>query len=237
MGLPKIDVPVIDIVLPYTNTKVKIRPFTVKEEKILLFAQNSTIAKEIGDAIRQVITNCIVNDVDILELPAFEVDYLFLKLRSISVNNIIKLKLKDEIDEEVFHDVEVDLEEVELVINKKVKDIVELNDQYNVKLTWPKFGSFESLNNIEEKDALFSLLSTCINSIFSKDNEEVYIFDEYSQQEKQEFLDSLSIANMRDLLTFFTDVPKIQHTIFYENSKGEKSEKTLSGIFDFFTFA
>ena len=101
MGLPKIDVPVIDIVLPYTNTKVKIRPFTVKEEKILLFAQNSTIAKEIGDAIRQVITNCIVNDVDILDLPAFEVDYLFLKLRSISVNNIIKLKLKDEIDEEM----------------------------------------------------------------------------------------------------------------------------------------
>lgn len=242
MSLPKIDVPVFNLELPYSGVKVQYRPFTVKEEKILLFAQQSKDPKQIATAIKQVAQNCIVNKTKLEDMFTFEVDYYFVKLRSVSVNNIVKLKIRDtDNGEEVYYDTTVDLEEVKLVKRKPKNNKVELNDTYSIKLTYPRYGDIESvLSVITDSNAgelTFSLIGQCIESVYSKDGEEVYKLSEYTSEERKEFLESLSSKNFKDIQEFITDIPALEHTIKYVTNNGEEREKVLRGLFDFFTFA
>ena len=94
MALPKIDLPIMEVELPSNGKKVKIRPFTVKEEKILLVAQESDEPAAEMLAIKQILTNCII-DADIEELPVFDMEFLLLKLRSVSVDNKVEFAITD----------------------------------------------------------------------------------------------------------------------------------------------
>jgi len=236
MPLPKIDVPVFYLDLPYSKLKVQYRPFTVKEEKILLFAQQSKDPKQIATAVKQVAENCITNDVKLEDMFTFEVDYFFVKLRSASVNNVIKLKLKE--DEEEFHDVEVDLEEVTLPKPGKDKFIIPLNEEFNMSLNYPRYGSVESVvKMLTEENAsefVFNMMSECIESIYSE--EEVFLMKDYTHEDRKEFLDSLTSKNFKDLQQFISKIPALQHEIKYINNKGEERTRVLRGLFDFFTF-
>lgn len=241
MGLPKIDVPVYNIVLPYSKTKLSYRPFTVKEEKILLFSQTEQDPKQIASSIKQVVQNCIMNDIDISNLPAFEVDYFFLKLRSASINNIVKMKIKDD-DSEEYVDVELDLEEVCLVSSQEVSDKIELNDQYNIKLKYPSFKDVEQTisflgENSTQGDLTVSLIGESIESVYSKDGSEVYKFTDYTREERNEFLESLTTKNFKDIQEFLAAAPVLEYELEYVSSAGEQKSKTLRGLFDFFTFA
>ena len=236
MPLPKIDVPVFYLDLPYSKLKVQYRPFTVKEEKILLFAQQSKDPKQIATAVKQVAENCITNDVRIEDMFTFEVDYFFLKLRSASVNNVIKLKLKE--GEEEFYDVDVDLEEVELPKPSKEKLTIPLNEEYTMSLNYPKYGNVDGvvklLNEDNAAEFLFTMMSECIESIYSED--EMFLMKDYTAEEKKEFLDSLTSKNFKDLQQFISKIPALEHEIKYINDEGQERSRVLRGLFDFFTF-
>lgn len=241
MGLPKIDVPVYTITLPFSKAKIKYRPFTVKEEKLLLFSQTEEDPKQIASSIKQVVQNCIMNDVDMTDLPAFEVDYLFLKLRAVSVNNVVKMKLKDENSDE-YNDVELNLDEVELIVKEQVPDKIEINAQYNMKLRYPSFKNIESVVEIlgegsSRGDFTIGLIGESIESIYSKDGEEVYKFSDYSKQERQEFLESLTSKNFQDIQKFLANAPVLEHTLEYFDRDGNPRTRVLRGLFDFFMFA
>lgn len=242
MSLPKIDVPFFTLDLPYSGLKVQFRPFTVKEEKILLFAQQSQDVRQIAMAIKQVAQNCIVNDVKLEDMFTFEVDFYFVKLRAVSVNNIVKLKIKDVFnEEEVFYDTELNLDEVELLKIKKTNNKIKLNDTYSIKLTYPKYGDIESvisaLTEVNAGELTFSLIGQCIESVYSKDGEEVYLLSEYTQEERKEFLESLSTKNFKDIQDFISDIPALTHEIKYKAKDGEMKSKVLRGLFDFFSYA
>jgi len=242
MSLPKIDVPIFTLDLPYSGVKVQYRPFSVKEEKILLFAQQSKDPRQIALAIKQVAQNCIVNKAKLEQMYTFEVDYYFIKLRSVSVNNVIKLKVRDTYEgEEVYYDAEVNLDEVSLVKKKTKNNKVELNDKYGIKLTYPKYGDIENvlsvISDVNAGELTFSLISECIESVYSNDGEEVYMLNEYTPTERKEFLESLSSKNFKDIQSFISDVPALEHTITYITKDGEERTKVLRGLFDFFTFA
>lgn len=244
MPLPKIDAPTFTIKMPYSGTTVEYRPFTVKEEKILLFAQQARDPKQIAHAIKQVISNCITNDVDLGDLYTFEVDYFFIKLRAVSVNNVIKLKLRDGAEgEEAFYDVEVNLDDVQLTDVNKPKDAdkIPLNDDYIIKLTYPRYKSVESIvSSLNEENAgelTFRLIGECIESIFSKDGEEVYIMKDYTDLEKKEFLDSLTSKNFKDIQEYINDIPALQHEVQFIDAEKKVRSRVLRGLFDFFTFA
>ena len=237
MGLPKIDAPSVDVKLPFTKKSVSLRPYTVKEEKILLFAQSSQESAEISKAINQVLANCIQDDTKVDDLPAFEVDFLFLKLRSISVNNIVKLKVKDEKDgEEIYYDTEVDLENVEINMDRAEDPNIKLNDEYQIKLRYPKFGvlSEMKIDAAQPTEFLFDLIGKCIESIYN--DEDVFIFDDYSDKEQKDFVETLTSKNLAEISNFMQNVPQVEHDIIYD-ADGVSKKKTLRGIYDFFTFA
>lgn len=237
MALPKIDVPVFNLTLPFSEKKLKYRPFTVKEEKILLFGQQSKDPTQIAESVKQVVQNCIMNDVDITDLPSFEVDFLFLKLRAVSVNNVIALKIKDEGDEQ-FYDVEVDLDEVELKGGEH-EGTFKLNNEYNVRLRYPSFKNIESITATQENvgTVTFDLIGETIESIYNEDGSEVFFLKDHSKEERDEFLESLTSKNFQDIQKFLASVPQLRHTVSYEKEDGTVVERELRGLFDFFTFA
>lgn len=241
MALPKIDVPVYELTLPYSKKKLKYRPFTVKEEKLLLFSQTEEDPKQIASSIKQVVQNCVMNNIDITDLPSFEVDFLFLKLRAVSVNNIVNIKVKDdELDE--FCDVEINLDDVQLISKNNVSDKIELTNEYMIKLKFPSFKNIESVVDMvassnQKSDFTIGLITESIESVYSRDGEEVYLFDDYSLAEKTEFLDSLTSKHLKDIQLFLSNIPVLEHEVVYETSTGEKRTRVFRGLFDFFSFA
>ena len=149
--LPKIDAPQFNIELPVSKKSVKVRPFTVKEEKILLFAQQEDQDKSVIDAIMQVVNNCVLDKTEITELSTFELEDLFVKIRAISVNQIITLNVRDEVasteEEPVWNKAEFDLDTIEIKFaSEQVEDKIELNDEYMIKLRYPTYK--QGLKNI-----------------------------------------------------------------------------------------
>lgn len=241
MTLPKIDVPVFSLTLPYSEKKIKYRPFTVKEEKILLFGQQSRDPRQIALAVKQVVQNCIMSEHDIIDLPSFEVDYLFLKLRSVSVNNNVSLKVRDNEDEQ-YYDVEVDLDTVELVSDVEHSGKFELNDTYTVRLRYPTFRSIEEVTAAQQTEAsagqlTFDLVGETIESVFNDDGSEVFFLKDYSRDERAEFLESLSSKNFTEIQKFLSSIPQLRHTVTYTKEDGTTVDRELRGLFDFFTFA
>lgn len=249
MGLPKIDSPEFNVTLPVSKTKIKYRPFKVKEEKLMLIAQQTGETQAISNAIKGVIQNCILNNVDINTLPIFEVEWLFLKIRSTSINNIIDLNLRD-VDYDADHPeedkpnmipVSVDLEEVIIDQPEAVADIINLNDDYNVKLKYPNYDDLEGidLSKITKENSAeyaIDLLAQAIDSVFTPGGGEVFLLKDFSKEEVREFVESLTSKNFKDIQAFLQATPSISYTIEYENYKGEKKTRELRGLIDFFTF-
>jgi hypothetical protein len=241
MPLPKIDVPVFNIELPFTKTKLKFRPFTVKEEKVLLFAQQSKDLKDIADAIKQVVQNCLIDDIDVATLPTFEVEFLFLRIRAQSVDNVIKLKIRESEDSNEWFDADLDLLEVDLKIPEEYKDKIALNDDYSMKLKFPVYGDVEKMQDLdladEPNDIAFELIGESIESVYSNDGDEVHIMSEYDRAERKEFMESLSSKNFADIQAFLSSVPSLEKEITYVNADGKELKRVLRGLSDFFTFA
>lgn len=249
MGLPKIDSPEFNVTLPVSKTKIKYRPFKVKEEKLMLIAQQTGETQAISNAIKGVIQNCILNNVDINTLPIFEVEWLFLRIRSTSINNIVDLNLRD-VDYDADHPdeekpnmipVSVNLEEVEIDQPEKVSDIISLNDEYNVKLKYPNYDDLDGidLSKITKNNSAeyaIDLLAQAIDSVFTPNGGEVFLLKDFNQEEIREFVESLSSKNFKDIQSFLQATPSITYTIEYENYKGEKKTRELRGLIDFFTF-
>ena len=245
--LPKIDTPIFDIELPISKKTIKVRPFTVKEEKILLFAQQEDSDQSVIQSVLQVCNNCVVNDEDISKLATFEVEYLFVKLRALSVNNIIGLNIIDEKrsteEEKVYIKTEINLDDVIIKTNdKKIVDKIRLDDTYQIKLRFPAYAQLDKIDLVpnEEKkagDIAVSLVSSVVESVFNKDGSEVYILDDYSQEEKDEFLSSLSSKNFTQIQEFLSLQPILYLKFEYENEDGDKFERELRGLADFFMLA
>mgnify|MGYP006153367439 FL=1 len=247
MPLPKIDAPVFELTLPVSGTKVTYRPFTVREEKLLLIAQQQQDISAISRAIQQVVQNCVINSVDITTIPTFEVEYLFIMLRSTSINNIIKLQLQDPdftpTDEQQTNiiEVEVNLDNIVVDTSRKAESVLTLNPDYKLKLKFPTYSDFEKISEKDvdddkATDVAFDMIGNSIDSIFTQGGDEVFIFSDYTKDEKREFVESLSSKNFADIQKFLSSSPAVSYTITYNNYAGEEKTRELRGLIDFFTF-
>jgi len=246
--LPKIDTPIFDIELPISKKVIKVKPFTVKEEKLLLFAQQSNSDKSIIESVMQVCNNCLVEDIDVRKLASFELEYLFIKLRAVSINNIIKLNILDEKnsteDAPVYIQTDLNLDDAEIKVNseKEIADRIKLDDTYSIKLRYPAYSQLDAIDMKpnEDKaagDIAVSLISSVIESVYNQDGSEVYVLDDYNQEEKDEFLSSLTSKNFAQIQEFLSLAPVLYLKIKYENEEGDKFERELRGLADFFMLA
>ena len=231
MALPKIDTPVFMIDLPSTKETIRYRPFTVKEEKILLMAAQGGEEKDITNAVEQILTNCILDNIDIKNLATYEIEYLFLNLRSKSVNNIIELKITDEEDENEY-DVTINLDDIKILETER-SNIVEINDTISLVMKDPNYDSVKKMSKKSEEQVMTSMLIDCIDKILVDD--EVILLKDHSKKEQEEFVNSFSSKDMRKLEGYFNSMPKVSHEVSYTREDGTVVKKTIEGLQSFFT--
>jgi len=232
MALPKIDQPLFDVTVPSTGKKIEFRPFLVKEEKILLIAQSSGIDTDIIKAIKQILNLCIVDEFNADTLTTFDLEYLFLKLRAKSVNNIVKLSYRDNEDDEVY-DFEVDLDKIEVEIPKDIDPKIQITDNIGMTMKYPSASITDRLREFEnEVDLMTFFIINCIDTIYTED--EVFLASDYKEKELEEFLDGLTIQSFDKVRQFFEKLPKLYHKIEYKNKLGNDRSIELNTVRDFF---
>ena len=243
MALPKLNVPVYETILPSTDKVIKYRPFLVREEKILLTAMESDDEKLISNAVKQILKNCIQGEMNINELPTFDIEFLFLRLRAKSVGEKITVGLRPypcvQNEGELCKfstEVEINLEEVKVKKNDNHTSKIMIDDNVGVKLKYPDIdlitpdGNKEKLSQV---DLGMSVIKNCIEMIFTK--ETVHERDSFTEEELDEFLDSLNSEQFERIKEFFDTIPKLSHTVEYTcKTCGEEKETTIEGLNSFF---
>ena len=232
MGLPKIQLPLFETKLFSTGEVVKFRPFTVKEEKILLIAQESDDVDQTMLALKQIISNCVYG-VDVDKLPMFELEYLMLQLRSKSVNNIITFNITDP-DTNLPVEIELDIDSISLTVDPKHSKEVAINDDMFLMMRYPRLEEVSMFKNVEEGQTktLFNIMISCIDSIV--DGDSVSSVSDYTPDEIQEFVDSLPGSTIEELKTFFETIPVLRFESKYVNSNGDDKSLVLEGMETFF---
>lgn len=231
--LPKIDVPIFELTLPSSKKKVKYIPFTVKEEKILLIAQEGDTPEERLNAVRQILQNCLIDlGQDVMTLPSFDVIYAFIKIRSKSIGNILELAYKDNEDESI-HRFLVNLDEIEVEFPEGHDNDIRLSENLGIKLDYPTIEDFENYRNSEDHiSAAIELVSSCISMIY--DQNKVYDPKKYSKEDLIAFIESIPSKDFEKLTNFFRTMPTIKHTMTYHNGLGSEKTIVLQSLDDFF---
>ena len=236
MPLPTIVTPSYELNLPSTGKKIKYRPFLVKEEKILILAIESNSMKDISRAIKDVLKSCILTKgVKIDELPTFDIEYLFLNIRSRSIGESIDLVITCPDDNETKVNKQIYIDEIEVKTNEDHNPDIKLDDTYTMRLKYPSLDQFidENFNFDEGKDNSFDIISSCIDMVYS--DEEAWEAKDCTKKELLEFVERLNSSQFKEVEKFFDTMPKISHDIEVENPNTKvKSTVKLEGLASFF---
>ena len=216
MQLPKIQTPIFNIEIPSIKKTKKFRPFLVKEEKILLLAQQGNDS-DLLDAITQIINNCCLEDLNISSLASFDLEYIFLKLRARSVNNLVELKYKDKEDDKIYA-FEVDLDNIDITYDENHTNKIKINDQYTILMKYPGIDLPDEIKTVSQDDVFYKMIVSCIDKIYNEN--EIFLMNEYSFEEAKNFIDNLDVPTFEKIQNFFSTMPKLLHRLEYVNANG-----------------
>jgi hypothetical protein len=232
MALPKIDLPLNKITLPSDDSEVLYRPFTVKEEKILLVAAESKDPMVEMVAIKQVVNNCLI-DKPIEEISMLDLEYIFLKLRSSAVNNTAAFTITDpDTDESI--PLEMDLENMEILRDPNHSKEVRINDDLVLFLKYPNIDDFTKIIDMDAADPLvnYVIMVSCLDTLATED--EVHNFADYTPEDIADFMDNLTGDIIKKISTFFDTMPKLRQEIKYTNSNDDEKVFVIEGMRSFF---
>jgi len=237
MPLPKINTPTYELVLPSNGKKIKYRPFLVREEKILIMALETEDQKQITDAVIQILSACIMTrGVKLNELATFDIEYLFLNVRSKSVGETIKLNLTCPDDEKTNVEVDIDLDSIKIKKDKSHTNTIKLDDNLSMKLKYPSMKQFIESNfeaGVENVSNTMEVITSCIDMIYNE--EESWSASDVTKKELDEFIDQLNTKQFKLIEEFFDTMPKLSHKIKVKNPKTEvESTIILEGLAAFF---
>jgi len=241
--LPKIDVPIYTVKLLSTGKPVRFRPFTVKEEKLFLMTNETDDVKAILETTKQVLNNCILDEVDIENLPMFDIENIFLNIRARSVSEIIKLNYKcnniitDEKGEDSKCDnlvnVELNVLEIKPEENNQHDKKIVISENVGIVMKYPSFKLFENVNLSDNPNSIIETALKCIDYIYDKDN--IYYSKDIPKQELDEFIDSLQSKDLEKIKKFFETMPKLKKQVHFKCKKCEYEENiNVEGIESFF---
>ncbi len=228
MSLPKLQIPTYELVLPSTGKKIKYRSFLVKEEKLLMIANETGEKEEMQIAISQIIDNCTFSALDNLSLPMFDVEYIFLNLRAKSVSEVVNINVLCPDDNETYCSVEINLLNIKCRKIIKNENVIKLDDSVGVILNYP---TLDIVSN--NTDDIVYILSKLIKSIYDSDT--VYERDDFTENEIIEFVESMTQEQLKRISDFYENVPVIEIEIKVKNPKtGIISDVSLKGLDSFF---
>ena len=237
MSLPKINTPEYTLNVPSTDEEITYRPFLVKEEKVLLIAQETGTEKSIYQAIKSLIKNCCFGKVDVDKLPMFDIEYIFLQIRAKSVGEITTLEVTCPDDNETKVKVEVDLTTLKVEMDEKHSPRIELTDDIGVLMQYPNLASILAMGVEEESkttiDKMFGMMQDCMYQIWQ--GEETFDAMDYSNKDKKDFLESLNHTQFEKIQNFFDTMPTVKYVTEVTNPKTKvTSEVTIEGMNSFF---
>jgi hypothetical protein len=238
MPLPTISTPTYELELPSTGKTIKYRPFLVKEEKLLVLALETENTKEITNAIKAVLSNCIqTRGVKIETLPTFDIEYLFLNIRGKSVGEQIEVNLIAPDDGETSVPVVINIDDIKVQKVKGHTNKIKLDDNLMMELKYPSLEQFIKTNFDFSEDAdidkSFELIASCVDKIYNE--EEVWAASDVTKKELIEFLEQMNSVQFKEVEKFFLTMPKLSHEITFENPKTKvESTVVLEGLSSFF---
>ena len=240
MPLPTIETPVYELKLPSTNKKIRYRPFLVKEEKVLIIALESKNQIDITTAVTEVLKKCILTKgVNVDSLPTFDIEYLFLNVRAKSVGEDINLVVTCPDDKETEVPVTIYVDEIEVIKSKEHNKDITLDKDMTLRMKYPSLNQFVENNfNVEDNpettvNKTFQLVADCMETVFTK--EDAWDSNDYSPEERMQFIEQLSSKQFKEVEKFFATMPKLSHTIEVTNpNTKKKSSIVLEGLADFF---
>ena len=236
MALPKLNTPTYELEVPSTDDKIKYRPFLVKEEKILLMALESGKNEDVIQAVKDIVSACTFDKVDLGSMPMFDIEYIFLNIRAKSVGEVSKLKLLAPDDKETYVDTEINLMDVQVQVEDGHTNKIELTDDMGMIMTYPTIDSFveTGIQNVTASNML-DVISSCILQIYEEKGEKVYNAKDQTKKELIEFVEQLNTKQFKQVQKFFDTMPRLTHEITVMNPKTKKeSNIMLSGLSDFF---
>jgi hypothetical protein len=238
MPLPKISTPTYELELPSTEKTIRYRPFLVKEEKLLVIALESEDNKQITNAIKTVIKNCILTkDIKVETLPTFDIEYLFLNIRGKSVGEEVEVNIICPDDNETNATVSINLDDIKVQKNEEHTNKIKVDGSIMMEMKYPSLEQFIKTNfdfkNENAMEQSFDLIASCIDKIYTQ--EEVWSTADVTKKELTEFLDQMNSSQFKEIEKFFETMPKLSHKIIVKNPKTEvESEVVLEGLASFF---
>jgi len=245
MALPKIDVPTYETKLISNGKTVKYRPFLVKEQKLFLMAAQSTDEKETVDVVKQVLNNCILSDIDVDDLPTFDLEHLFMQLRARSVGEVVNLKyncnntVKDDKGEEKacgsLVKFDLNILDIKPIVDEKHSSKIEISDKLGIMMKYPTLSLIKDAGNLanEDVDTVLNVIVSCIDYIYDAD--QMYYAKDSTKEELLEFIENLQQEDMEKIQLFFNTMPKIAKELDFKCKKcGYEETITVQGIQNFF---
>jgi hypothetical protein len=238
MPLPKISTPTYELEIPSLEKQIKYRPFLVKEEKILIIAMESEDPKQIAEAVKTVIGNCILTrGIKIEQLSTFDIEYLFLNIRGKSVGEEVEVLITCPDDGVTQVPISISLDEIKVQVKPEHTKDIKLDDDLTLRMKYPSMQEFVKNNFSNDGDMsvddTFSMISSCVEQIYSE--EESWSASDVTKKEMNEFLEQLSSKQFKQIEKFFETMPKLSHTVFVTNpNTGVENEILLEGLTSFF---
>ena len=237
MPLPKITAPTYELVLPSSDRKVRYRPFLVKEEKLLIIAMESEDTKQITEAVKSVLKNCILTrGIKVEKLATFDIEYLFLNIRGKSVGEDVEVMITCPDDGETQVPALINLDDIKVVTSDEHTTDIKVDDTLSIRMKYPSMDEFIK-NNFDVADMniddTFKLIASCIEQVYSE--EESWSASDSTKKELLEFVEGFSSKQFKEVEKFFETMPKLKHTIKVTNPKTKvENEILLEGLQSFF---
>ena len=231
MALPKLDSPTYETELPSTGEKIKYRPFLVKEQKLLLMAQESSNQDEIMTSISQLIDACTFDKINANSSPVFDIEYLFLKIRSKSVGEKVKITITCPDDGKTKVPVEINLEDIKIQIDVGHTNELKISDKIKMVMKYPVLSDVSKATGTET-NKIFDILHQCVHEVH--DGDTIYHRVDMSDSDLTEFVDSFTGSQFEMVTDFFETMPKLRHVINVTNPKTKvKNEVIVEGLDSF----
>ena len=232
MALPRIDTPTYQTQLPSTGETIQFRPFLVKEQKVIMMAEESKNQNQMVTAMINLVGSCTFNKLDVAKLPTFDVEYLFLQIRGKSVGETIDINVICPDDEVTSALVRVNIDEIKIDKLEEHTNSLNITDTIKVYLRYPCMSDIDRFDNIETTEGMFKILYKCVNEIHYGDD--VYHRIDISDKDIEDFVEQLTTEQFTKMTDFFQTMPKLSHTVEVTNPKTNvKSEVVLEGLQSF----
>ena len=234
MALPTMDLPTYELVVPSNKKKIKFRPFLVKEEKVLLMALETDDEKNIKNAVFELLKACISTRIKLENLASFDLEYIFLNIRAVSVGEIVQMNVTCQDDEKTQVKYNLNLTDVNVIFPKGHDSKIMLTDTLGVIMKYPSFDGFVQGQFTDNKEFdVIKVVAESIDQIF--EGEEVYDESTTSKKEFVQFVEGLTSPQLEKIQIFFETAPRLEHSFKVTNpNTGKESEYSLRGLQSFF---